>query len=244
MSNSNWWENDEVLLRVRNSMEQFIYGEQAVRKGQIDEAEFKDIRDIFHSDYPQVNFAAPGEYINQFKRWFSEHGHIYHSLARGATVCITRQYPTIDGGSITLSVGGNFTIRNNAALERVNESLLNMLESEYSRISAKLHKGFALPSQAIKPNAMTNGKVQLEAGEITVPITHLDTLYQEGRKMVRAYGGDFTKHGIPIYDEVLRTIGLSEKDMEVAKQLPINRTAIVRMKSDGKNPQKVKGWWD
>lgn len=244
MQSEHWTNNDEYLLRVRNALIDFVFGKGANESGQYDELEFKEIREIFDAENPPEHSNASGDYVASFKNWYANQGYVYKSLEKGANVSVTRTYPLPDGGTITLAIGGQFIIRNRGTLERTNEGLMNMLESEYSRMLAKMFKGWTPPQMTAQKQITPQGAKQLSQDEKTVSITHLDVLYQEGRKMVRAFGGDFTKFGIPIYDEVLKPMGYEQNTMEIAKQIPINRTAIVKMKPDGKNPYKVTGWWD
>lgn len=239
-----WYENENVLTRARDGQLDFIYGQVAKEKGQYDELEFKEIREIFDAEHPKKSFSTVGDYVASFKHWYTHQGYIYHSLTKGATISVTRSYALPDGGTINLSIGGQFSVRNSGTLGRINDGLMNMLESEYSRLLAKMFKDWQPPKMTDQKQITPRGATQLSTDEKTVSITHLDVLYQDGRKMVRAFGGEFTKHGIPIYQEVLRGMDLDESKMEIAKQVQVNRTAIVKMRPDGKNPIKVIGWWD
>ena len=244
MSDNSWLENEEILQRVRDSMADFIYGQQSREGGLFDEQEFKDIREIFNAENPPSTFSAPGDYVASFKRWYANQGYIYHSLKKGASVSVTRQFTLPDGETITLSIGGQFSISDTGAMGRINDGLLNIMESEYSRLLAKMFSGWSPPRFTAQKQITPKGATQLATDEKAIAITHLDTLYQGGRKMVRAFGGEFTKFGIPIYNEALKGLGLKEDEMEVAKQIPVNKTAIVKIKPDGKNPYKIVGWWD
>lgn len=243
MSEQHWTQNLEVWQRVRDGLASFIYGEPAVKGGVFDEGEYKEILAIFNAEHPPMGFTSPGDYSNSFKGWFSANGYIYHNLKRGGNVGVSRQFPLPDGGTITLSIGGTFSLGNEAALSRTVDGLINGLEAEYHRIMAKNYGGLQQHQKGDKPGMLTPAPRQLRQNEITVQIDHIDTLYAGSRKMVRAFGGEFMRYGIPIYNEVLKPMGLDESTMEIGKKIPINRLAIVLMNKEGK-PTKVTGWWD
>lgn len=242
MTRGEWAGSEEILDRVRSAMANFIYGEQAVKGGLFDETEFKEIRDIFNADNPPLSFDTPGDYTAAFKAWFSSNGHLYANLKSGGNVSITRTYPLPDGGTISLCVGGNFHLRNEGTLARTLDSLISTLDGQYYRIMAKNYGGLQQFQKGDTPGMLTAKPRQLAQGEITVKIDYLDTLYMNNRKMVRAFGGEFMRYGIPVYNEVLKPMGREEATMQVGDKIPINKIATVLMGEGGK-PKKVTGWW-
>lgn len=244
MNSEHWTNDEEILARARRSNIIFIYGEQAEDRGIYDETEYREIMQIFHAEHAPTSYERPGDYSAAFKNWFSQHGYIYHALRGGGTVSISRQWTLPDGGTISISCGGNFRVSNTGSLDRITDGLVNMLESQYSRLLGKQYGGYEPPKNQPRIVQQTTSPQQLAHGQKTVKIDHIDTLYQDGRKMVRAYGEPYMRHGIPIFDSTLKALGLTEAELKVAEKIPVNRTAIVDMNLEKNLPRRVAGWWD
>lgn len=137
-----------------------------------------------------------------------------------------------DYGAVGISFGlEDYAPRTKAGITAGYERVLQSVMAMHNRYAAE-----NLPKENRQPLAPASNN-EPAANIEAIECDRLSVKVDDGKIMIRAHGGRFSKYGVPVYEEVLEELGYTAESIPLTG-LPIKgKTMIVRM--NGTKPVKV-----
>lgn len=152
----------------------------------------------FRASYSNISdWQAPGEVTRDFiiyceKRWGRPNR---HTAVMKVTAQVTRHY-----GDVTLTYGleADYLVHEPGQLQYAFDELRSMVENQHELAQANRPE---LSPQKLKDHISANEEIIL--------CTHVRKEFVDGKDRIRVIGGEYTKHGVAVYDEYMEKLGIN-----------------------------------
>lgn len=224
---------DHIHARVLLNFKKLVFGENAAKDVSDDEPRIVAFLNLWidHLQGQPVPME-PARQWEALKSWYTNFGFMLDALAAGGRLSISRTWHHPQG-SVTLGFEFPLTQPHSVLIRELYMHADVMLAREYQRWLNEnpVFKGGNAYSPAV-------GGAESGAGStMNLIITSIRKSNDNGKVLYKAVGGEYTKFGIPLYEEAMLSAGINGDEL-VYGENPILREAMIKLKEDGK-PVKV-----
>jgi hypothetical protein len=173
---------------------------------------------------PIPDFETPTVALNSWINWLDHKPATNENRLHLETISLT---VTVNYGGVSIGIGieDEFEIENDGTRYAILRMLRDVIDG--------LHREQAITVNKAIPPSDANS-----AGDtVTIPITAIRKENSQGKDRLRAIGGQWSTHGVPLYIEALSAAGLTIEEFAYG-DTPKMGKAIVALRANG-NPLKV-----
>ncbi len=226
-----WYQQEKWLIWLYTGVQQVAvtYGLYQIEPG-VEAWESDELINLFgqftDETKPLAEYLSPAECARDFKAWASTKlPAVPQSEQRVVSMKISKHY---GGVTIELGISSQFTIQSARALSAAFDTLAADLKAQF-----EAQERLLLPTLT-PPQQQAASSRQQPAGGYTITFVG-DTLDKEvkgGKEYFKVRGGQYSRHGVRVWPEVLKAAGIDPASVP-ADGMPLGRTCEVEI-ADGK----------
>ena len=224
---------DHIHARVLFNFKKLMFGENAAKDVSDDEPRVVAFINLWiDSLQGQPVPMEPNRQWEALKSWFSNFGFMLDALAAGGRLSISRTWHHPQG-SVTFGFEFPLSQPHSVLIKELYMHADVMLAREYERWLTKnpVHAG-------VNPTSGVSGAHGVFDGQaIEVDIVAIRKGNDKGKDFYKAIGGEYTKFGIPLYEEAMTLAEINIAELTYGEN-PYRRKAMVKLNKEGK-PLKV-----
>lgn len=192
-----------------------------------EDADYKNLMEAYRAYHDITVFETMPDAIAHIKRYAEGmRKELTHATPKvELTVQITRHYGDV---SISYGMTADYLIETESQISQGFKELRDIVEAQ--------HDLAAENRPALMPAGQAPQQV-MQTGMVDVLCTHIRREFVDGKDRVRLVGGEFTKYGIPVYDEYMIPLQIDLGATPMGDS-PYNKRVRVVLDAKG-NPKKA-----
>lgn len=139
------------------------------------------------------------------------------------TVGITRHYQE---ASFEYGLSAKYHITKDSQIAIAFDELREIIEAQQELTTAN------------RPALMPQSQTTVQTLTMDILCTHIRREFTEGKDKIKLLGGEFTKHGIPVYPEFMEALHINMEKLPMG-DTPYNKTVRVQLDQQGKPKRAV-----